>query len=79
MTRESIEKKILQVVCEISGMEECTLEMDLMDEVGMSSIAVMELICALEEEYGVKIPARALRFVATVEDMVDLVVERVSG
>ena len=33
----------------------------------------MSLLSALEDEYGVKIPSRDLRFVATVSDLADLV------
>lgn len=79
MKREELQNVVCKLVSEISGLEECAPEMDLMDEAGLSSIAVMELLSVLEDMYKIKIPARELRFVATVEDLVDLVWNKVSG
>ena len=73
MKREELLEKVQSMVCQISGREECPPELDLMEEAGLSSIEVMELFSALEDVYKVKIPARELRFVATVEDLADLV------
>lgn len=79
MTREGIQENVLKLVTELSGMEGCAMEMDLMDDVGLSSIGVMDLICALEDAYNVKIPSRELRFVATVEDLVELIAQKTGG
>ena len=73
MKQEELLEKVQRMVCQISGREDCPPEMDLMDEAGLSSIEIMSLLSALEDEYGVKIPSRDLRFVATVSDLADLV------
>ena len=73
MKREELLKYVQNMVCQISGREECPPELDLMDEAGLSSIEVMALLSSLEEAYGIKIPSRELRFVATVEDLAELV------
>ena len=72
MKREELLEKVQSMVCQVSGREECPPELEL-EEAGLSSIEVMELFSALEDVYKVKIPARELRFVATVEDLADLV------
>lgn len=76
MNREEIEKKVKETVVGLAGLESCGLDMDLMDDIGLSSIEVMDLISGLEETYGIKIPSRSLRFVATVGDLVDLIQEK---
>lgn len=47
--------------------------MDLMDEIGFSSIEVMELVSYVEEDFGVRITSRDLRKVATPEDLAELI------
>ena len=76
MDREEILKTVQEAVMQITGREDCSPEMDLMEEAGLSSIEVMRLLSALEDRFGVKIPSRDLRFVATVEDMADLVLKK---
>lgn len=73
MSREELMKNVQDMVCQISSREDCPPALDLMEGAGLSSIEVMELFSALEDTYKVKIPSRELRFVATVEDLVDLV------
>ena len=73
MKREDVQSMVLKLVSEVSGLDTCSLEMDLVDEVGLSSIAVMELLSVLEDQYKIKIPARELRFVATIDDLAELV------
>lgn len=76
MNRDEIQTTVLHLVSEIAEKPDCTPDLDLMDDLGFSSIAVMELISALEEQYSIKIPPRQLRFVATVADLVDLIAEK---
>ncbi len=72
MKREEIQEHIMQWITKVTG-ETCTLEMDIMDEVGLSSIEVMELLARIEQFCGVRIGARNLRIVATVGDLAELV------
>ena len=77
MKREEIQNTVLKLVSEVSGLDTCSPEMDLVDEAGLSSIAVMELLSVLEDLYKIKIPARELRFVATIDDLTELVWKKV--
>ena len=49
MKREDVQSTVLKLVAEAAGLDTCSPEMDLMDEVGLSSIAVMELLSVLED------------------------------
>lgn len=73
MKREEILENVQNMVGRLSDREECPPDLDLMDEAGLSSIEIMELLCSLEDTYGVKIAPRDLRLVATVEDLAGLV------
>lgn len=76
MKREEILENVQNMVGRLSDREECPPDLDLMDEAGLSSIEIMELLCSLEDTYGVKIAPRDLRLVATVEDLAGLVWEK---
>lgn len=78
MKQEDVQNTVLKLVAEAAGLDACSPEMDLMDEAGLSSIAVMELLSVLEDQYKIKLPARDLRFVATVGDLAELVWNRAS-
>lgn len=75
MDRKEIEGKIVKWAAEVSG-EECALEMDIMDEVGLSSVELMELLASIEQAWGVRVTARDLRLVATVGDLAELVCKK---
>lgn len=47
-----------------------------MDEIGFSSIEMMELISYAEKEFDVKIASRELRLVATPADLTRLIEEK---
>ena len=73
MNRTDIEARIMQQIRQMPDREECTGDMDLMDEIGFSSIEVMELVSYVEEDFGVRITSRDLRKVATPEDLAELI------
>ena len=76
MDRRQIEEKIMEEIKGISEGEEYSLDMDLMDEIGFSSIEMMELISYVEKEFDVKIASRELRLVATPADLTRLIEEK---
>ncbi len=74
--RDEIEKKILELVCQRTGSDDIDMEMDIMEDVGFSSLEAMELITELEEAFRIRIPAIALRRVMTLSDLADVVEEK---
>lgn len=75
MNKKTVQEKILEMLSKATG-NTYALDQDLMEEGCLSSIELMELIVGVEQEFRVKIPSRKLRFVVTVEDLVELVCER---
>lgn len=79
MEKREMEQKITAFIREHSGMEEVDLEMDLMDDIGFSSMDVMDLVARCEAAFAVKISSRDLRRVYTPRDLADLVEKKVNG
>lgn len=79
MEKNEIENKVLQLVREVSGQMDCELEMDLVDEIGLSSVEVMELISGTERLFGIKIASRELRLVMTPADLAALAAQKMQA
>lgn len=73
MKRKEIEEKVMKVILAMPGHEDCTSDMDLMDEIGFSSIEVMELVSYMEELFKVRITSRDLRRIGTPEDLAEMI------
>lgn len=57
--------------------ENITLEASLKDDLAVDSLDAMEVVLALEEEYGITIPPETLTTFATVGDIVKYLEENV--
>ena len=55
--------------------EEITEESKLVADLGLSSLDVMDVVVAFEDEFNVKIPDRKLLQIVTIEDMMKLLEE----
>ena len=73
MERQKIEETLMKMINKAPERTDCTADMDLVDEIGFSSIEVMELIACAEETFGVKLNSRDFRTVATPEDLADVI------
>lgn len=74
--RGEIEKKIIELVSQRTDSDDICMEMDIMEDVGISSLEVMELLTELEGTFQIRIPAIALRRVMTLSDLADVIEER---
>ncbi len=52
---------------------EISLSSNIKDDLGADSLALVDLVMALEEEFGLEIPDESLDAVKTVEDVVNYV------
>ena len=77
MEKREMEQKIMELIRETAETEEVEKDMDLMDDIGFSSIEVMDLVAGCEAVFGVKISSRDLRRVFTPQDLIDLIEEKV--
>ena len=64
-------EKVRDIIVETLGCEadQVTPEASLADDLGADSLASVELVMALEDEYSVEIPAEDLQNLATVGDV----------
>ena len=67
--------KIKAIIAEILELEEDTINNDasIIDDLGADSIAVMEIVMELEEEFGVEVPTDDILELKTLNDIVSYV------
>ena len=72
-----IEKKVKEIIIEQLGVseEEVKPEASFVDDLGADSLDLVELVMALEEEFGQEIPDEDAEKIATVQDAINYVTE----
>ena len=77
MDRDELLEKIKGVIVEQLGAEEDDVVDDasFVDDLGADSLDIVELVMALEEEFGVSIPDEQAEKIKTVADAVDFISE----
>jgi len=71
-------EKIKELLCDNLGIDEndVTMDANLVDDLNIDSLDVVELIMAIEEEFGIEIPEEDVEKVTTVGSMVDYVASK---
>ena len=71
----SIEERVVEIVMEQLDVtkEECVLEASFMDDLGADSLDIVELIMAMEENFGVEISDDELTKIRTIQDVIDFI------
>jgi acyl carrier protein len=79
MDRDELFEKIKVVIVDQLGADEddITEEASFVDDLGADSLDIVELVMALEEEFGVSIPDEQAEKIKTVGDAVDFISENV--
>ena len=79
MNSEEIFEKVKEIIVEQLGTPEAsiTMESSFLDDLGADSLDLVELIMALEEEFGIEIPDGDAEKVVTVGDVVSYIKENV--
>ncbi|NMP22977.1 acyl carrier protein [Sulfobacillus harzensis] len=69
--------KVKEIIVDQLGVEEdeVTLESAFIDDLGADSLDIVELIMALEEEFGLEIPDDEAEKISTVNDAVEYIRE----
>ena len=67
-----MKNKIVEIVAEILDIEENEINegAKIIDDLGADSIAVMEIVMELEEEYDVEVPTEDILKLVTVADII---------
>ena len=81
MDRSEIESRLTKVLTEELGLDESqiTVDADLEDDLEIDSLGVVELLMALEDAFGVKIPDEDAEDIRTVGETVDLLEAKLAG
>ncbi len=73
---EAILERVKEVIGEQLGVEDLdiiTLETTFIDDLGADSLDIVELIMALEEEFGMEIPEAEAEKISSVGDVVEYI------
>ena len=69
-------EKLTEILEEYLGEKvEITPETELLSDLGMSSFDLIQLVCTIEEEFGIEILDRALKNIKTVGDVMSRIEE----
>jgi acyl carrier protein len=76
-----IEAKVKEIIVEQLGVdaEKVTLDASFVDDLGADSLDTVELIMALEEEFGIEIPDDEAEKISTVGDAVEYLKKNVEA
>ncbi len=71
------EKKILEIIAEYTNYspEQLDEEMNFVDDLGIDSLDLAQIVMSIEDEYGVELEEEVLEGIATVGDALALVKE----
>lgn len=68
-------EKLRQILVDQTGDDHISINKDtvLISDLGLSSFDLVNLACAVEDEFDIEIPDRAIRQLKTVGDVVDFI------
>lgn len=80
MTTEEVFEKVKKIIIEQLGVQETsvTMEASFLDDLGADSLDIVELIMAIEEEFGIEIPDSDAEKVTAVQDVVEYIKDHVA-
>ena len=76
-----IENKVREIVCQQLDVDpdQIKMETSFVDDLGADSLAVVELVLALEEAFEIDIPDEDTETLSSFKDVVDYINSKVSG
>jgi len=77
----AVQEKVKSIIAEQLGVkaEEVTSEASFVDDLGADSLDTVELVMALEEEFGIEIPDEDAEKIATVGDAIKYIEEKTAN
>jgi acyl carrier protein len=79
IVEKTVERRVIEIIVEQLGVseEEVALEASFVDDLGADSLDLVELIMAMEEEFGLEISDEDAEKIQTVQDVVNYITEHV--
>ena len=70
-----IQNKVIEIIADKLSLkpEEIKVESKILDDLGADSLDVVEMLMALEEEYGITIPVEEATELATIQDVINVI------
>lgn len=75
MTNENILKQVITLLSKMTDANEIQADSEIIDDLDISSMDVLVLICHIEEEFEIKISEKKIRKIVTVNDIVNIIAE----
>ena len=74
---KTVERRVIEIIVEQLGVseEEVTLEASFIEDLGADALDLVELIMAMEEEFGIEISDEDAEKIQTVQDVVTYINE----
>jgi acyl carrier protein len=71
----SVDKRVKEIVAEQLGRDvnEVTIEASFIDDLGADSLDIVELVMAMEDEFGIEIPDEEAEKIKTVKDVIEYI------
>ncbi|MFQ5948773.1 MAG: acyl carrier protein [Acidimicrobiia bacterium] len=81
MDRPEVESKLVGLLVDELGIErdKITMEATFEEDLEVDSLGVVELLMALEDSFGVKIPDEEAESITTVSEAIDMVMVKLGG
>jgi acyl carrier protein len=81
MERADVETKLVDLLVDELGLdrEKITMDARFEEDLDVDSLGVVELLMALEDNFGVKIPDEEAETIGTVGEAVDVVLAKLGG
>lgn len=77
MTIAEVKEKVIEIIRDGIDYEgEITPEMNLIEEIGLSSLESMVLIGELESEFGIELPISEVKTVSNIGELQELVIKK---
>ena len=73
MNSEQILERVIALFSTMTEADEITEESELIDDLEISSMDVLFLISSLEAEFDIKVPEKAIRKMATIGDVAEII------
>ena len=76
---KTVDRRVIEIIVEQLGVseEEVTTEASFIDDLGADSLDLVELIMAMEEEFGLEISDEDAEKIQTVQDVISYITEHV--